>query len=125
MFQAHLQNSIYPIGYNQIVTYDHIVTNEGSAYDALTGMFEATSSGLYQFIATMWSNNGYNIDFEIMLNGAEVCAGRTTTTNQSMGVCSAILQVPAGGRVFVRHKSNTGNYAKGDNYAVFAGHLIM
>lgn len=76
-------------------------------------------------MATMWSEDGYNVDFQMMFNGAEVCAGRATSTNQSMGICSAILQVPNGGRVFVRHKGTTGNYALGGNYAEFAGHLIM
>nr|XP_034335680.1 C1q-related factor-like [Crassostrea gigas] len=125
VFQARLSSSIYPLGFNQIITYDSTVTNEGNAYDALTGIFEATVGGLYQFMATMWSEDGYNVDFQMMFNGAEVCAGRATSTNQSMGICSAILQVPNGGRVFVRHKGTTGNYALGGNYAEFAGHLIM
>ncbi|XP_078313066.1 complement C1q-like protein 2 [Crassostrea virginica] len=125
VFQARLSSTIYPLGANQIIAYDSIVTNEGNAYDTLTGMFEATVTGLYQFMATMWSNDGYNVDFQMIYNGAEVCAGRTTTTNQSMGICSAILQIPTGGRVFVRHKGTSGNYALGGNYAVFAGHLIM
>lgn len=125
VFQARLSSTIYPLGSNQIITYDSTVINEGNAYDTLTGMFEANVGGLYQFMATMWSNNGYNVDFQMIFNGAEVCAGRTTTTNQSMGICSAILQIPDGGRVFVRHKGTSGNYARGGNYAEFAGHLIM
>lgn len=125
VFQARLSSTIYPLGSNQIFTYDSTVINEGNAYDTLTGMFEANVGGLYQFMATMWSNSGYNVDFQMIYNGAEVCAGRTTTTNQSMGVCSAILQIPDGGRVFVRHKGTSGNYALGGNYAEFAGHLIM
>ena len=125
VFQARLATTIYPLGANQIIAYDSIVTNEGNAYDTLTGMFEATVTGLYQFMATMWSTEGQNVDFQMIYNGAEVCAGRTTTTNQSMGICSAILQITAGGRVFVRHKGTSGNYALGGNYAEFAGHLIM
>lgn len=125
VFQARLSSTIYPLGSNQIITYDSIAINEGNAYDTLTGMFEAPVGGLYQFMATMWSNDGYNVDFQMIFNGTEVCAGRTTTTNQSMGICSAILQIPNGGRVFVRHNGNSGNYALGGNYAEFAGHLIM
>ncbi|XP_061180237.1 C1q-related factor-like [Saccostrea echinata] len=125
VFHARLASDISPLGLNQIITYDTVVTNEGNTYDTLTGMFEATTTGLYQFLATMWSTDGYNVDFQMILNGAEVCAGRTTTNNQSMGVCSAILHVSAGERVFVRHKGTAGNHAKGNNYAVFTGHLIM
>ncbi|XP_062567722.1 C1q-related factor-like [Saccostrea cucullata] len=125
VFHARLVSNIYPLGSNQIIAYDSVITNEGNTYDTLTGMFEATSTGVYQFIATMWSTEGRNLDFQMIFNGGEVCAGRTTTTNQSMGICSAILQVPDGGRVFVRHKSTNGNDAKGNNYAVFTGHLIL
>lgn len=125
IFQARLSSSIYPLGSNQIITYDSTVINLGSAYDTLTGIFDAPVGGLYQFMATMWSHDGYNLDFQMMFNGHEVCAGRTTSTNQSMGICSAILQIPSGGRVFVRHKKTSSRYAQGANYAEFAGHLIM
>lgn len=104
IFQARLSSSIYPLGSNQIITYDSTVINLGSAYDTLTGMFDAPVGGLYQFMATMWPHDGYNLDFQMMFNGHEVCAGRTTSRNQSMGICSAILQIPSGGRVFFRHK---------------------
>ncbi|XP_033750028.1 C1q-related factor-like [Pecten maximus] len=125
VFHARLQNAIYPIGTNQIIAYEDVVTNVGNGYDSFTGLFRAPVGGAYEFIATMWSSDGNFLEIEMVRNGVDLCYGRASQSNQTMGSCVSMVELSAGDRVWVRHLSGRGTYANGQEYPSFAGHLIV
>ncbi|XP_060066501.1 C1q-related factor-like [Ylistrum balloti] len=125
VFHARLQNSIYPIGTNQIIAYEDVVTNVGNGYDSFTGLFRAPVGGAYEFVATMWSSDGNYLEFEMVRNGVDLCYGRASQSNQTMGTCVSMVELSAGDRVWVRHLSGRGTYANGADYPSFVGHLIV
>jgi len=125
VFHARLTNAIYPIGTNQIVNYDAVVTNVGNGYDSFTGLFRAPVAGFYEFIATMWSSDGNFLEYEMVRNGVDMCYGRASETNQTMGTCVSMIQLAEGDRVWVRHLNGVGTYANGEEFPSFVGHLIF
>lgn len=125
VFHARLQNAIYPIGTNQIIAYEDVVTNIGGGYDSFTGLFRAPVGGVYEFIATMWSSDGNYLEFEMVRNGVDMCYGRASLSNQTMGTCVSMIELASGDRVWVRHLGGRGAYANGFEYPSFVGHLIV
>ncbi|KAK3108842.1 hypothetical protein FSP39_017067, partial [Pinctada imbricata] len=125
VFSTRLSKNLYPLGKNQIITYDDVLTNVEGGYDKVTGIFEAPTAGLYQMIATMWSNDGYAVDIEMIHNGTDVCYAKSPSQNQSMSMCASVIPMQENSRVWVRHLNNIGNYAYGNLYATFSGHKIM
>ncbi|KAK3108467.1 hypothetical protein FSP39_008425 [Pinctada imbricata] len=125
VFHATMNDYFNPIGENQILVYDSLITNIGMAYDQYNGLFKAPYDGLYQFIATSWSTDGHYLQFEIVQNNQDICYGRAGTHDQSMGICAAIVELSRGDKVWVRHQGTRGDYAVGKYYPSFAGHLIL
>ncbi|XP_033749278.1 uncharacterized protein LOC117333966 [Pecten maximus] len=125
LFHARLQNAIYPIGTNQIIAYEDVVTNVGNGYDSFTGLFRAPVGGAYEFIATMWSSDGNFLEFEMVRNSVYFCYGRASQSNQTIGSCVSMVELSAGDRVWGRHLSGRSTYANGQEYPSFAGHLIV
>ncbi|XP_033750030.1 caprin-2-like [Pecten maximus] len=124
-FHALMTDSIFPVGAKQIIQYDDVITNVGNAYDKYTGIFQAPIGGAYEFIATMWSREGYHMDYEMLHNGNDVCYGNAGPTNQTMGVCVSVLELLSGDRVWIRNRGTGSVYVNGQGYPAFSGHLII
>lgn len=104
--------------------YDHVTLNEGNAYNAHVGRFQAPVAGIYHFVATAQSQSSDSLKFELVRDRALLCRGEGT---QSTGTCVSTVHLNANADVWVRHYSqysNNGNTVYGDGYAVFTGHLI-
>ncbi|OWF52832.1 complement C1q-like protein 4 [Mizuhopecten yessoensis] len=123
-FHALMSQSIFPLGAKQILQYDDVITNVGNAYDKFTGIFQAPIGGVYEFVATMWSREGYHMDYEMLHNGIDVCYGQAGKTNQTMGVCVSVLSIASGDRVWVRNHATGSVYVNGHGYPAFSGHLV-
>ena len=57
-FHVYLKNPIASFGKNQILKYDHVVTNIGGGYNTTTGKFTAPVNGVYSFSWTYMTKKG-------------------------------------------------------------------
>lgn len=120
-FSAYLSGSITPVATYEAFVYDHVMLNEGGAYNAHVGRFRAPVAGIYHFVATAQSQSSDNLDFELVRDRNLLCRGRGT---QSTGTCATTVHLSANNDVWVRHYINNGNTVYGSAYAVFTGHLV-
>ena len=97
-----------------MLVFDTIVTNEGGAYNPITGLFRAPRPGLYFFIWSAKIRPGTQTFTELSVNSHPVASATTDGT----GLHSSYQTATA--HAIVRLKS-------GDNVWVdaFVGHLLL
>ena len=65
VFHARQNEYINPIGENQIIVYDALVTNEGGAYDQYNGLFKVRVSSIAKMEIKVTSTSGVNCRYSI------------------------------------------------------------
>lgn len=120
-FSAYLSGSITPVATYEAFVYDHVMLNEGGAYNAHVGRFRAPVAGIYHFVATAQSQSSDSLGFELRHDGTTLCRARGA---QSTGTCAATVHLNTNSDVWVRHYSTQGSLVYGSLYAVFTGHLV-
>lgn len=128
-FAATITQDITNFGTNQTIVFDHVITNEGGAYDSRHGTFRAPLAGSYQFSfsilqgqSTMW------LGIELVADGQVI--GRIKTGDNgyyNMGSNMINTWLPAGADVWVRHMSDSDNkhvVADSGYFTSFSGHII-
>ncbi|XP_060563690.1 uncharacterized protein LOC132723040 [Ruditapes philippinarum] len=95
-FSAYLSHFQDHLGLHQTIKFDKIITNDGNAYNAVTGIFTVPVTGTYVFIFYINSSNS-NVVFRLMANNALKASGvsRPAVLNQ-------IKDVQGGGMVVLR-----------------------
>lgn len=120
-FSAYLSGSISHVAAYEAFVYEHVTLNEGSAYNAHVGRFQAPVAGIYHFVATAQSQSSDNLGFELVRDGSVLCRARGS---QSTGTCATTVHLNTNSDIWVRHYSTQGSYVSGSAYAVFTGHLV-
>ncbi|KAL4225873.1 positive regulation of adiponectin secretion [Mactra antiquata] len=129
-FSATLTSDINPLGDNQVVLYDNVITNVGGAYDVRHGAFRAPVSGAYKFtFSVLQGTSQMWIAVDLVKNGAPI--GRIRTGDYSyyaIGTNIVTVHLDAGDDVWVQHQELAGSdrimTLKG-GYSMFTGHLIQ
>ncbi|XP_061180238.1 complement C1q tumor necrosis factor-related protein 3-like [Saccostrea echinata] len=121
-FSAYLSSDVHPLATNEAIIYNNVQLNEGNAYNAHVGRFQAPIGGIYHFVASAQSYSSDYIEIEIVRDTVTLCRGRGSQTYQSTGTCAATIHLSAGSDVWVRRYS--GNYIRGNAYSAFTGHLV-
>ncbi|XP_033741444.1 uncharacterized protein LOC117328156 [Pecten maximus] len=101
---SHHENSLVT---HQTVLFPHVILNEGSAYDNLTGVFTCPEAGIYHFSVTIMVFRNDEIETELVVNGNQVMfnyAGGNQRHNQ--GTNAVLLHLDIGDRVWVRILEN-------------------
>jgi len=57
------------IGNNQVIVFERVLTNHGSAYRNTTGIFRAPVEGVYAFHFSAMSVSHHSIDFHLVQDG--------------------------------------------------------
>lgn len=109
-FSAYLSGSISHVASYEAFVYEHVTLNEGSAYNAHVGIFQAPVAGIYHFVATAQSQSSDNLGFELVRDGSVLCRARGS---QSTGTCATTVHLNTNSDVWVRHYSTQGSFVSG------------
>jgi hypothetical protein len=129
-FSATMTKHQENLGINQVVRFDHVITNAGSGFDPVSGIFRPPVSGLYFFTVVIMSHAGEDIETQIVKNGTPLLnaySGDSTTWNQ--GSQTTVVHLNVGDDVYIHiHNNpqvNDGNIrVYGYNWSSFSGFLI-
>jgi len=110
----------------QIVRYKEVRTNQGNAYDYLTGIFTAPKGGFYVFQVHALSQNGKEAWLKLFQNDQYISSifSRQTNDYDSAGN-TAVLKLKKGDKVYVKAHRDAYLYgAPDDVYNSFSGYLV-
>ncbi|KAK3097538.1 hypothetical protein FSP39_010548 [Pinctada imbricata] len=97
------------------VVFDLIITNIGKAYNGTTGIFTASSDGVYVFAWTVLTNPKRFIDSELVVNGIpklyNAADSQVGGSYESSG-CTGVLKLKGGDKVWIRKYKAYGNFLR-------------
>jgi hypothetical protein len=108
-FSAYLSYLQEHLGIHQTIKFDKIITNDGNAYNAVTGIFTAPVTGTYVFIFYLNSSTS-NVEFRLMADNSIKASGtsRPFELNQSkdvQGGGTVVLRLNQGVSVWIQNAS--------------------
>lgn len=101
-FTVNLSEHLTNLGSGQTIKFDNVITNFGSGYSPVTGVFTCPGDGSYVFIATMMCHAGTFNELRLMVNGASkmlMYTGDQELHNQ--GTNSVVLQLKKSDTVWI------------------------
>lgn len=123
-FSTALRKNVNRTG--SFVKFDHVMTNIGSGYDTMKGIFTAPSDGYYMFICSFLTANGY-VNIRIMKNKNEIVRSYASQTRreEDSGLITAIVDLKQGDQIGVKLVPRwTTGLLRGDLYSVFSGFMV-
>jgi hypothetical protein len=124
-FTALVNKPLANLTVNQVIKFDHAITNVGGAYVPRTGQFICPLNGLYQFAASIVSKgSGKNVEIEIVREGKLLVKIHATGYAHDTGSQIVIIHCIEGQKVWVRHHAGTNSKATVAANSYFSGHLI-
>ncbi|XP_033750029.1 cerebellin-3-like [Pecten maximus] len=123
-FAATILSDMTPIASNEVIIFDNVVTSVGGGYDPFIGRFQAPVAGYYHFVVSIMSYSSHYIEIELVHDGTLLCRARASQTYNAMGACASNIHLNIGSDVWVRHRSSSGDYIRGQMFPSFTGHLI-
>lgn len=122
-FHAVLTTTSVSVSLNEVIKFNHIITNIGEGYNTSTGTFTAPVAGYYEFIVTIMAQSGNTFLSRVNINGSEgLCRAYGSSRGQSQGMCDLIHYLSQGSTVNVIPVSGSALY--GNGFSSFSGHLI-
>ena len=126
-FTARLSTHLKSLGKDRPIRFDYVVSNIGSAYDIITGVFIAPVPGTYMFYTTVMSEyNNEFIETEIVKNGAqlvELYSGAPNGFDSSGNM--VIVPLNKGDHVWVKvHGANSNTFSIHGGFSTFSGFLL-
>lgn len=114
------------LGQHQTVEFDHVITNEGNAFDARHGHFTAPVNGIYIFSVTiMKTGSGGYLHVQIVKNGVEIGRAYSDEGGYNTGSTTVFTKLNTGDMIWVRHNPIYGSETiHGDHYSSFGGALV-
>ena len=123
-FSTALRKNVYRTG--SFVRFDHVMTNTGSGYDAMKGIFTVPSDGYYMFICSFLIANGY-VNIRIMKNKNEIVRSYAAQSRreEDSGLITIIVDLKQGDQIGVKLVPRwTTGLLRGDLYSVFSGFMV-
>ncbi|XP_053398548.1 complement C1q-like protein 2 [Mercenaria mercenaria] len=118
------------LGRGQHIKFDKVLLNDGGAYEASTGVFRATVSGVYVFTYVIAQRHKHEIRAKLVVDGKTIngaIAEGMHKWHDVQGTNTAIVHVCKGKAVWVESVSSHSNL-EGNNadyrYTSFSGFLL-
>lgn len=108
---------------NDIIKFNHVVTNVGNGYSSGTGKFKAPTQGTYFFGGTVMSAPPSPLRMMLMKSGTSIMIPYASETQGDSYTFTAVLQLNAGDTVYVQ-KDNRVEEAFGRYHSTFSGFMI-
>ncbi|XP_066533817.1 complement C1q-like protein 3 [Hoplias malabaricus] len=122
-FYAALKNDFSK---EDVLKFSNVVTNLGGRYDSSTGTFTCQSAGVYHFSYNI-VKTGVSLRADLVLNDNKIVASAVAVDalHTDTASNSAVLQLRAGDRVYVRlNKSDSTLKDTHNLFSTFSGHLL-
>ncbi|KAK7479036.1 hypothetical protein BaRGS_00029706, partial [Batillaria attramentaria] len=99
----------------QVIILDHVITNQGDAYNASSGFFTALYNGTYVLLASTGQcerfSSSYSADLDVMVGDQIVSSIRTAYGSQygtpKTGSCHAVVHLSSGERAWLKSFSSS------------------
>uniref|UniRef100_A0A3Q0RH26 C1q domain-containing protein n=1 Tax=Amphilophus citrinellus TaxID=61819 RepID=A0A3Q0RH26_AMPCI len=115
-----------PFNTQTTLTFKHVVTNIGNAYNPHTGMFTAPVRGAYHFEWHIYGHGDIRTGAYLFRNGDYIFSAYEHPTSGGVsGSNGASLLLEVGDQVYVRLWDNTRVYDNQNHHNTFSGHLIF
>ncbi|XP_062606441.1 protein HP-25 homolog 1-like [Saccostrea cucullata] len=102
-FTACLGTSLRTLGPHQPMEFDHVILNEGGAYDPRHGIFRAPAAGIYRFVVTFLNQPGHEIFVEIVKDGNRLGMAYSDDDQHSEGTVQVNVHLQSGEDVWCRN----------------------
>ncbi|XP_060563689.1 complement C1q-like protein 2 [Ruditapes philippinarum] len=129
-FSAYLSYFQEHLGIHQTVKFDKIITNDGNAYNAVTGIFTVPVTGTYVFIFYINSSNSI-VEVRLIADNSIIASGtsRPYEFNQSkdvQGGGTVVLHLNQGVSVWIENaRADSAIYSNDvDRWVTFSGFLL-
>ncbi|XP_062613853.1 uncharacterized protein LOC134275602 [Saccostrea cucullata] len=125
-FHAKMTSSKYNLAGNQVVIFEETLLNEGNAYNSTSGKFTALIDGIYHFDWTTLARQKKYFITQIVREGTVMGANYCVDIEEENDQCSssAVVQMKANQKVWIRTYSSYGQEAVGD-WCYFSGHILF
>lgn len=122
-FSVSLSKHLHMLGTGQTIKFDDVITNLGSGYCPVTGVFTCPVDGIYVFVATIMCHSGKCNELQLMMDGVRkmlVYTAGHSHPNQSSN--SVVLQLKESDRLWIEtHGYPSPSSVYGGNWSSFTG----
>lgn len=108
---------------NDIIKFNHVLTNIGNGYSPSTGKFKSPKQGTYFFGGTVVSAPPRSLRMMLMKSGTSIMIPYASGTQGDSYTFTAVLQLNAGDTVYVQKDIDASN-AYGRYTSTFSGFMI-
>jgi len=124
-FHATLTNHLEHTGVHQMITFDNVITNVGTAYNPHFGSFVAPVPGVYVFHTTIMGYSQHEFRVSMVKNGAAVANLYIRGVESAWGNDSAmvIVHLNKGDDVAVQN-NEIDKSVDGNHFSMFSGFLL-
>ncbi|CAC5382344.1 C1QL [Mytilus coruscus] len=113
-----------PILSNNVIKFDDVETNIGNHYSPTTGVFTAPRNGLYVLSSMIMAYGSTTIQYEWRKNDAVFSHGFTNRGSSSSQSQTFIFELKKGDRIYIKHRTSTGERLDGGRFSYFNGYLL-
>ncbi|VDI32570.1 Hypothetical predicted protein [Mytilus galloprovincialis] len=115
-------NNDMSLGDNQVIAFDHVVSNEGSGYDTSNGIFTAPTNGVYVFHVQIRGNEDHTCLVDIVKKENRLISIWVTSNTSDSSM--AVVRLNNGDKIWIRNRHFDSRSCVLDDLSSFSGFLL-